>query len=628
MEWLISALSGLILLAVLVYSVRMSRITEQRLSWMLLAMAAAAAALGTVFDALSSQPRGILSAGAGLLASALLLAAACLLASYLKNLQQRKDLLSESELRTEGIAELSHRILDGEPEQAIVESANALLRQRLGVDFALVFERPSGSGHLIAQSQFGLNKAQREEFDLGDPLAALLLALSKAQELENPPEGADSSLRDFLAKLGAEVSAAAPIGPREGDQVVLSVHFKDPRRLSSEDMVFLERIGEMLGRARSREEVVDVSQGLELIREGTCDLSIAFDSSQSILYLNARGRELLSVPPDEQPPSRLQAVFASWAWQRLQDEAIPQADEAGFWCGESAAVSLEGRDIPLALVVLSHKDSGGRTVLYSSFAFDLSVHPRLPQLARADADHLQRLQDLHKRLETADVAVQELAQATGRTLQEPLGAVASFARTLLDKHGEQIGPHAERYVQLISEAAQSAAVIAVRLHHVARQGRQPLKLVPVDMEKLAREAFSKVLSKQGGGETGEIEFSLQPLLPTKGDPSLLGRVLMNLIGNAVKFSKSSEPPVIEVGSRAQDGRIVYYVRDNGTGFDMADSQRLFAPFFKLHGDEYPGSGMGLYQVKRIVQRHGGEVWAQGEPGLGATFNFTLPAATD
>ena len=115
-----------------------------------------------------------------------------------------------------------------------------------------------------------------------------------------------------------------------------------------------------------------------------------------------------------------------------------------------------------------------------------------------------------------------------------------------------------------------------------------------------------------------------PRLPTvNGDPELLRQVFSNLIGNAIKFSNRSQRPQVEVATLARDGEQVFIVRDNGVGFDPAAAQRLFKPFQRLHDRSYEGFGVGLSIVKRIVDRHGGRVWAEGQPGQGASFYFTL-----
>jgi signal transduction histidine kinase len=147
---------------------------------------------------------------------------------------------------------------------------------------------------------------------------------------------------------------------------------------------------------------------------------------------------------------------------------------------------------------------------------------------------------------------------------------------------------------------------------------------PVDLAALCHEVFHDLV---GGRANRNVVFKVQPLTPASGDPALLRQVLVNLLANALKFSRHAEPAVIEVGMVRPEGSAspIYFVRDNGVGFDMDQADRLFVMFQRLyHQGEFEGSGVGLAMVRRIIERHGGQVWAEAEPGRGATFFFTLP----
>ena len=140
------------------------------------------------------------------------------------------------------------------------------------------------------------------------------------------------------------------------------------------------------------------------------------------------------------------------------------------------------------------------------------------------------------------------------------------------------------------------------------------------MEALAKAAFRE-LGPAGDG----FSFTVGPLPRANGDPSLMRQVFLNLIANALKFTAPKEQRMVEVGARAEPGRVVYWVKDNGVGFDMAYANKLFGVFQRLHSaTEFEGTGVGLALVQRIVHRHGGEVWAEGKVGEGATFSFSLP----
>ena len=155
-----------------------------------------------------------------------------------------------------------------------------------------------------------------------------------------------------------------------------------------------------------------------------------------------------------------------------------------------------------------------------------------------------------------------------------------------------------------------------------RLGRQPIESAPVDMHAMARDVFDELAALE---PERQLRLDLHPLPPARGTVMMIRQVWVNLISNAIKFTKEREVAEIEIGVKdGENGERIYYVRDNGVGFDMRYVDKLFGVFQRLHGqEEFPGTGVGLALVQRIVQRHGGRVWAEGEVDHGATFYFTL-----
>jgi len=155
-------------------------------------------------------------------------------------------------------------------------------------------------------------------------------------------------------------------------------------------------------------------------------------------------------------------------------------------------------------------------------------------------------------------------------------------------------------------------------------GRQALARAPVDLTALAEGVVSELRQTQG---SVAVDVVLTPLPPASGDGTLLRNVLVNLIGNAFKFSAKRAHPMIEIGAQRDGAEVAYYVKDNGVGFDMQYAGKLFGVFQRLHRpDEFEGTGVGLALAQRIIQRHGGRIWAEGKVGEGATFRFTLTGA--
>ena len=161
---------------------------------------------------------------------------------------------------------------------------------------------------------------------------------------------------------------------------------------------------------------------------------------------------------------------------------------------------------------------------------------------------------------------------------------------------------------------------------LSRVTRSELVYHDLDLSLLARSVFSDLVRML---PLRQVEFTASEGLWVKGDERMLRIALTNLVENALKFSRQREPARIDVGAEQGSEGLIYHVRDNGAGFDMTQSDRLFKPFTRLHTDEdFPGTGIGLATVQRVIQRHGGRIWAESSPGQGATFFFTLPERHD
>jgi light-regulated signal transduction histidine kinase (bacteriophytochrome) len=176
---------------------------------------------------------------------------------------------------------------------------------------------------------------------------------------------------------------------------------------------------------------------------------------------------------------------------------------------------------------------------------------------------------------------------------------------------------------VIRESAKLGGELIDALLNFSRVGRQALARGPVDLRALVENVVSELRQTQG---PVAVEVVLTPLPPTSGDAALLRNVLINLIGNAFKFSANRAHPKVEIGGEQNGSEVAYYVKDNGVGFDMQYTNKLFGVFQRLHRpDEFEGTGVGLALAQRIIQRHGGRIWAEGKVNEGATFFFTLPA---
>jgi signal transduction histidine kinase len=225
-------------------------------------------------------------------------------------------------------------------------------------------------------------------------------------------------------------------------------------------------------------------------------------------------------------------------------------------------------------------------------------------------------------LETANKELESFSYSVSHDLRSPLRAVAGFSRLLWEDHADQLDEEARRKLGLVQSEAQRMGVLIDDLLAFSRLGRQAMQRGPLDMQAMARDVYERLLAQHQGPP---VQFHLGILPPAQGDRVLLEQVWANFLSNALKFSAKREQPVIEVDAASDAREHIYFVRDNGAGFDPRYTAKLFGVFQRLHdASEFAGTGVGLALVARIINRHGGRVWADGKPGQGATFYFTLP----
>jgi len=242
--------------------------------------------------------------------------------------------------------------------------------------------------------------------------------------------------------------------------------------------------------------------------------------------------------------------------------------------------------------------------------------------ARARAHHAEALDRLNASLEGANRELESFSYSVSHDLRSPLRAIDGYSLMLEEDYAPQLDETARRYIQTIRAGSQRMAALIDDLLTFSRLSRQSLNTQTVDMTTLARRAAAEVLENQ---PEPKPDVTIPDLPAVPGDPALLRQVWTNLISNAVKYSAKSATPLVQVRAASEGRQVRYEIQDNGVGFDMKYADKLFGVFQRLHSmDEYPGTGVGLAIVQRIISRHQGAVTAKGERGKGATFGFTLP----
>lgn len=227
-------------------------------------------------------------------------------------------------------------------------------------------------------------------------------------------------------------------------------------------------------------------------------------------------------------------------------------------------------------------------------------------------------------LEVANKELESFSYSVSHDLRTPLRSIEGFSQALLEDYAGTLDDTARDYLNRIQNSSQAMAQLIDDILKLARITRSEMRF---DRVNLAEMAAAITADMRNGEPDREVEVTIERGLKAKGDANLLRVALENLIQNAWKFTRKNPRPRIQIGVTEREGRKAFFVKDNGAGFDMAYVGKLFGPFQRLHrADEFSGTGIGLAIVQRIILRHGGEVWAEGEVGKGATFYFTLPEA--
>lgn len=301
-------------------------------------------------------------------------------------------------------------------------------------------------------------------------------------------------------------------------------------------------------------------------------------------------------------------------------EAAAQTDVAEF---NRLPVLLTGGGIAPCRVLLRAFRSGGRRYVELRINDARRRARRVDEVTRQNAILEQRVAERTAALRQSNEELEAFSYSVSHDLRTPLRHVLGFAGLVRQEAGDALPPAQLRHLESIRIAAERMNELIDDLLAFSRVGRTELHKRAIDLGELL-ETVRRDLQRET--EERDIEWVIHPLPVVLADPSLLRQAMVNLLSNALKFTAPYKKARIEVGSSSLDpGETVVYVRDNGVGFDPQYAGKLFGVFQRLHhGREFEGTGIGLANVRQIIRRHGGRVWAEGQPGEGATFYFALP----
>jgi PAS domain S-box-containing protein len=364
--------------------------------------------------------------------------------------------------------------------------------------------------------------------------------------------------------------------------------------------------GGILRNITERKKVEKQIAELASIVESTDDAIVAINGEGIILNWNKGAEKIYGYTPAEVQGKPINLIIPEEFHE--QERSIIQQVNQGTSLNQYETTHLrkDGKRIDISLTISPIFDKARNIIGISKISRDIT------ELKKRE----NKIKQLNKELDAFTYSV-------SHDLRAPLRSISGFAQILLEDYSSKLDDEGKRVTNVIIRNTNRMGNLIDDLLNFARMNRKKLTFSRINMEQLVRQVIQEFSENNG-----KLEIKNGEILPTIGDQSMITQVWVNLISNAVKYSSRNERIYIEIGSYKQNHENCYYVKDNGVGFSMDYANKLFGVFQRLHkADEFDGTGVGLALVKRIIQRHRGRVWAEGEVNKGATFYFSLPTAT-
>jgi PAS domain S-box-containing protein len=478
--------------------------------------------------------------------------------------------------------DVSRRMISDETGESIVVAASAMQEKQIAATNALA-SATSFDRRELTTAFATAGKAVRfgRNLELGVSIACVVGALVVATMLG----------REFLRALGALTAGFARIG--EGN-------FTDPIAVRGRDELaeLANHANHMASRlARLTEERGKAAARFRALIEAAPDAMVITDAAGRVVLVNAQTERLFGYTREELLGQDSGILVAGGAPGSGVPKLIPTRPDI-----ELLGRGKDGSEFPLEVSQSPLETEDGAVV----------------SSAIRDITERKRVEDA---LKLSNRELEAFSYAVAHDLRAPLRGINGFSQTLLEDYGEKLDGEARDYLSRIAAGARRMGQLIDALLSLSRVTRTELLRETVNLSELA-DAIVKQLRTTQPART--VEFALQDGVLARGDGRLLRALLENLLGNAWKFTGAQAGAHIAFGTEENGGNPVYYVSDDGAGFDMAYADKLFAPFQRLHSaKDFAGTGVGLATVQRIVDRHGGRIWAEGAVGRGATFRFTL-----
>ena len=460
------------------------------------------------------------------------------------------------------------------------------------------------------------------------------IAASKPFDMEFPLRGADGNFRMFLTRVMPVRDSDGRVARWFGTNTDISERKRAEERLA----------GQAKELARSRQALETRTLMLQSVLDSMSEGLAAADEQGKFVIWNPAAAKILGMGATNLPSQEWTEHYGLFLPDSVTPFPSDQLPLARALRGEVSTTEMFVRNHELVeggwieVCAGPMKDKHG-VVRGGVAAFrDITQSRANEREIRKLNDELElRVEERTEQLETANKELEAFSYSVSHDLRAPLRHIGGFSRMLVEEFGSTLDPTAQHYLDRIQAGAQKMGLLVDELLNLARVGRRALTLQPTKLSEIVAEVIA-ILEAESEGR--QVEWVIADLPMVECDPILVKQVFQNLLANALKFTRPrrgvdgnarAETPapthaVIEVSYREDDGQLVFMVRDNGIGFDMKYVDKLFGVFQRLHrAEDFEGTGIGLATVQRIVQKHGGRVWAEGQSDKGAAFYFTLSA---